>query len=197
MKKIFLTLAAFSFLLNACGGTPAADAPPELTGEDVQATALAMAWTMAAETMAAMPTATPVPPTETPTPIPPTATMTLVPTLAQPTITNTPDKDRCDQFLGSWAGATSRLRIVNTTKDTANISLYLSPNNAHNQCGYIYVPSLAKNMDHVMEVPYGTYYMYAWLVGANRSVNGGGYGIGNPDKHTLEIRDNTIKWITP
>jgi len=197
MKKIILILAALSFLLSACGGTPAADAPPELSAEDVQATAVAMAWTMAAETIAAMPTATPVPPTETPTPIPPTATMTLVPTLALPTITNTPDKDICDQFLGSWAGTTSTLRIVNTTKSTANISLYLAPNNAHNQCGYIYVPSLAKNMDAVLTVPYGTFYMYAWLVGDNKSVSGGGYGIGNSDKHTLEIRDNFIKWITP
>ncbi|NQU29040.1 MAG: hypothetical protein HQ525_00060 [Anaerolineae bacterium] len=197
MKKIALVLATLSFILSACGGTPAEDAPPVLTGEDVQATALAMAWTMAAETIAAMPTATPVPPTETPTPVPPTATMTLVPTLALPEITNTPDTDRCNQFLGSWAGTESTLRIVNTTKHTANISLYLSPNNAHNQCGYLYVPSLDKNMDAILSVPYGTYSMYAWLVGGNKSVSGGGYGIGNTDKHTLEIRDDSIKWITP
>lgn len=197
MKKIVLFLATLSFLLNACGGTPAEDAPPELTGEDVQATALAMAWTMAAETIAAMPTSTPVPPTETPTIVPPTATMTLVPTLALPTITNTPDKDICDQFLGSWAGPTSKLRIVNMTKSTANVSLYLGPNNAHNQCGYLYVPSLEKKQDAILSVPYGTYSMYVWLVGDNHSVSGGGYGIGNPDKHTLEIRNDTIKWITP
>ncbi|MBC8334551.1 MAG: hypothetical protein ISR59_02045 [Anaerolineales bacterium] len=197
MKKITLILATLSFLLSACGGTPAEDAPPVLTGEDVQATALAMAWTMAAETIAAMPTATPVPPTETPTPVPPTATMTLVPTLALPEITNTPDTDRCNQFLGSWAGTESTMRIVNTTKSTANISLYLSPNNAHNQCGYLFVPSLEKNQSVVMSVPYGTFSMYAWLVGQNKSVSGGGYGIGNPDKHTLEIRDDSIKWITP
>ena len=197
MKKITLILATLSFLLSACGGSPAADAPPVLSSEDVQGTAMSMAWTMAAETIAAMPTATPVPPTETPTPIPPTATMTLVPTLAQPVATITPDKDPCDQMLSGWAGQESKLRIVNTTKSTATISLYLSPNNAHNQCGYFYVPALDKNMDAILYVPYGTYSMYAWLVGQNKSVSGGGYGIGNPDKHTLEIRDDSIKWITP
>ena len=203
MKKILLTLAAFSFLLNACGGTPAADAPPELTGEDVQATALAMAWTMAAETMAAMPTSTPIPPTETPTIVPPTATMTLVPTLALPTITNTPDKDRCNQPLMSTEGQKTKLVIFNQTKYSVNISLYLAPNNAQNECGYIpvYGAPLAKNQDTSLEVPYSggyTYYVYAWVSGdSGFSLSGGPFTINNSDKWEIHIRDSFIKFVGP
>lgn len=82
MKKPLLILAVLVFLLSACGTTE--EASPSLTNEDVQATALSMAWTMAVETQTAMPTATytPLPPTSTPEPTateaPPT-TATAVP----------------------------------------------------------------------------------------------------------------------
>ena len=51
-------------MLSACGPEP----EPTMSAADVQGTAVAAAWTMVAETQAAIPTATPIPPTETPLP---------------------------------------------------------------------------------------------------------------------------------
>ena len=197
MKRIIIILAALSIFVSACG--PQAEATPEFTAEDIQATAVSIAWTMAAQTMEAMPTATLVPPTETPTTVP-TATMTLIPTVAVLLPTNTPDKDPCDQILTSMEGKKSTLRIVNETKNIAIVSLYLTPYNVHNQCGYIPVSNLAKNMDTFVSVPYVggyTYYVFVWLEGGNKSVEGGPYLIQNPDKHTLQIRDSGLKFVSP
>jgi hypothetical protein len=202
MRKIILAFAVLGLLLSAC--TPAEETPPPLTGEDIQATAISMAWTMAAQTMAAMPTATftPVPPTATFTPAF-TATPIFSPTplfTATPLATATTDKDRCDQVLSSWAGQESKFLIVNQTKNNVNVSLYLAPNNAHNQCGYIpvYANPIAKNQSTTLYVPYGTYYVYAWASGeTNFSVQGGGFGVGNPDKHEIQIRDGFVKFVTP
>jgi hypothetical protein len=205
MRKIILIFAALGLLLSAC--TPAEETPPPLTGEDIQATAISMAWTMAAQTMAAIPTATytPVPPTATFTPVF-TATPIFSPTplfTATPLATATTDKDRCDQVLSGIAAATTKLRIVNQTKNSVSVSLYLAPNNAENQCGYIpvYGTPLAKNADTSVQVPYPggyTYYVYAWASGdTNFSLSGGPYTINNPDKWEVYIRDNGLKFVGP
>ena len=87
MKKIIFLFMALSLLLNAC--TPAEETPPRLTDEDIQATAISMAWTMAAQTIEAMPT--PLSPTATYMPAP-TATQTIeaMPTPLSPTATYMP-----------------------------------------------------------------------------------------------------------
>ena len=68
MRKSFFIFLAFGFLLSAC--TVAGEIAPALPTVDSEATALSMAWTMAAATQTAMVTATytPLPPTSTPTP---------------------------------------------------------------------------------------------------------------------------------
>ncbi|MBK7449894.1 MAG: hypothetical protein IPJ47_10865 [Anaerolineales bacterium] len=65
IKKIIPTMALLAVLVVACGGQPA---EPTLAPEEVQGTAIAAAFTMVAETQAAVPTNTPLPPTETPAP---------------------------------------------------------------------------------------------------------------------------------
>jgi len=83
MKKIFIIMLVSIFLLSACGPEP----EPTMSAEEVQGTAVAAAWTMVAETQAAIPTATPIPPTETPPPTPiPTNTLAqlILPTSTQP-----------------------------------------------------------------------------------------------------------------
>src|SRR5215217_5959295 len=79
MKRFsLLTVAILAMIISACG-TPAA---PTMNGADIQNTAVAAAFTMVAQTQAAVPTATPLPPTEAPTQTPlPTDTPLPLPTL--------------------------------------------------------------------------------------------------------------------
>ncbi len=84
-SKVMLTLTALMVLLSsACG----AKAVPTVAPSQVQASIVAMANTMVAITQAAMPTKTPVPPTDTPTVTPqPAATIPPLPTVAaSPTV---------------------------------------------------------------------------------------------------------------
>lgn len=67
IKKIIPTLALLAVILSACGGQPA---EPTLSPEQVQGTAISAALTMVAMTQAAIPTNTPLPPTEAPSPTP-------------------------------------------------------------------------------------------------------------------------------
>src|SRR5512147_1211738 len=71
------------FLIALIAGACAPQAAPTMNAADVQSTAVAAAFTMIAQTQAAMPTATPLPPTEAPTNTPmPTNTPVDLPTLA-------------------------------------------------------------------------------------------------------------------
>ena len=79
-KRISIILLGGALLLTACGpqGTPT------LAPVDVNNTAMAAAVTMVAQTQAAIPTNTPIPPTETPSPTPlPTFTLVPPPPVAQ------------------------------------------------------------------------------------------------------------------
>src|SRR5215207_11529720 len=71
-------VAAIALIISAC----APEAVPTINAADVQSTAMAAAFTMVAQTQAAIPTETPLPPTETPTQTPlPTDTPVSLPTL--------------------------------------------------------------------------------------------------------------------
>jgi len=86
MKKVLYLVVLFGLLLTACG----AKAPPTPDAAQVQASAVSMAFTMSAQTMAAQPTATPIPPTLEPTfAPPPSPTFPVLPTFPaiQPTAT--------------------------------------------------------------------------------------------------------------
>ena len=63
MKRIWMLFAIAALVLSACGPEP----EPTMSPADVQGTAMSAAMTMVAETQAAIPTATPIPPTEAPT----------------------------------------------------------------------------------------------------------------------------------
>ncbi|HCR72581.1 MAG TPA: hypothetical protein DIW23_14150, partial [Anaerolineae bacterium] len=65
-RKILPVVTIIAIFLVACGQ----QAEPTLSPEEVSGTAVAAAWTIVAETQAAIPTNTPVPPTETPSPTP-------------------------------------------------------------------------------------------------------------------------------
>jgi hypothetical protein len=135
-------------VLGAC----APQATPTVNPLDVQHTAEAAAFTMVAETQAAIPTNTPVPPTATETSTPPptlTATVdpsivdtpTAIPTLIpqQPTTSSASGTtvDSCNKTLTEWQGTTVTFNIVNETRPQGTVVLSLYVVTPLGECGYL------------------------------------------------------------
>ena len=200
MKKLIIIMLASIFLLSACGPDP----EPTMSAEDVQGTAVAAAWTMVAETQAAIPTSTPIPPTETlpPTPIPTNTIPPLeLPTqtpFVQPTATTASGNDDCNRLLNiGLAGPTSPILIVNKTKAPVNVSLGLYYRNIFGECGYRSY-SIPKNGSIKIDFPRGDIYGYAWILEPiNTTVQGGPWRPNNTDKWTIEITEHLMKFYGP
>ncbi|NWF62885.1 MAG: hypothetical protein HXY38_01140 [Chloroflexi bacterium] len=197
IKKIIPTLTLLAVLLAACGGQPA---EPTLSPEEVQGTAISAAFTMVAQTQAAIPTATPLPPTETPSPTPlptftlvPTATpdFALLPTATQATTSNTGGICGGVINLGE-AGPQSNVRFENDSGGTVGLSLFMYTPNDFGQCGSF--PSnpyvLQKNGTLTVSLPKGNYYAYAWITYNNGDTSGAeGYFINKvADNHLFPVR---------
>jgi len=159
-KRLIPILGVLAVLLSACGpqGTPT------MAPADVQNTAVAAAWTMVAMTNQAIPTITPLPPTETPSPTPlPTFTPIALPTImgSLPTPTTQPvssDPDSCIKPLDTGeAGPTVRVRLENEAGGAMNVSLNLWTPNAFGQCGAIST-TLGKNESSVLDLPKGSWW---------------------------------------
>jgi len=201
-----LTVAVIAMLISACG----APAAPTMQAVDVQNTAVAAAFTMVAQTQAAIPTSTPLPPTEPPTQTPlPTNTAPPLPTsatiVASPTAvsvssnSNNSDTDPCaTRVLSAPEGKETTIRIVNTTKLGVTVSLYLNETTSKGACGYRSF-ILAKNNDIVFkDLVQGCYSLWAWSDNAKGKFTSSGYGcINNPDKWTFEVRESNIKFVGP
>jgi hypothetical protein len=169
LKKILPILLALTILLTACGS----QGTPTMAPADVQNTAVAAAWTVVAMTQAAIPTATPLPPTETPMPtLLPTFTAepliipTLEPLLPPPANTVPPDPSNCNKPLNvAEAGPTNPMRIENNSGGPINLSLNLATN-AFGQCGALSY-SVPKNGKQVINIPKGSWWAYAWITYPN------------------------------
>ena len=201
MKKVLLILATLSLFLGACGAiAPAEEPTPALTGEDIQATAVSMAWTMAAQTMEAIPTATftPIPPTATFTPAvtnTPVATMTPLFT-ATPLPSATSEGDPCNVILSGWEGRESRLLIQNEIPHPVTVSLFMYASD-RGYCGYLSA-YLDKKGSTALTIPIGYYSVSVWAQdGSSYSKYLDLGGILNPDKHTLYIKDGMLKFVGP
>jgi hypothetical protein len=195
LKKFIPVLALVSILLAACGQ----QAEPTLSPEEVSGTAVAAAWTIVAETQAAIPTNTPVPPTETPSPTPqPTFTLPPPPTIevASPTATSKP-QGSCEGPLNvGEAGPQSNIRLENETGGSVLISLWLGPGlNAFGQCGFL-TYTLSKNQKLVVSIPKGQYYAYAIIdYGGGKSGNASGTvnnRVGDNHLFAVKIKKETI-----
>ena len=181
-KKLIFALTLFAVLLAACGGQPA---EPTLSAEEVQGTAVSSAFTMVAQTQAAIPTNTPLPPTETPSPTPlptftavvlpsPTTDFALLPTATQAAANNS-NSAPCSGILNlSEAGPQSNVRFENdTNKGTVSLSIYMYCPNDFGQCGsmsgnpYVLLP----NATLTVSLPKGLYYAYAWITFKNGDVS--------------------------
>jgi hypothetical protein len=208
MKRlsIFTVIAIIALILSACGAEPP---PPTMNAVDVQNTAVAAAMTMIADTQAAIPTDTPLPPTEAPTqtlvptdtPVPPpTLNVTLTSTLAPTSTSGAGGVDPCaNRVLAPKKGRATTIRVVNTTNVTVRVSLYLNETAAHGECGYRGF-DLAKNNDIVYDdLVQGCYNLWAWSLDGKKpfQVASGTSCINNPDKWTFEVRENTIKFAGP
>jgi hypothetical protein len=137
-KRVLILIAITALILGACGPEP----EPTMSPEQVQGTAMAVAQTMVAETQAAFPTATPIPPTETASPtLPPSQTPTfLSPLILDAIPTNTvasTSGDPCNQPLTQWDGESARLILRNNTKPKGLVTLSLYFTADAGQCGYI------------------------------------------------------------
>jgi hypothetical protein len=195
LKKIFPIVVLLAVVLTACGpqGTPTA------SPEEVQGTAEAAAWTMVAMTQQAIPTNTPVPPTETPSPTPlPTFTALPQPTLELiiPTATvQSQTQGNCEGPLNvAEAGPQSNIRIENETGGSVTLSLWLS-GNAFGQCGFLSY-SLAKNQKLIVSIPKGEYYAFALIdLGNNKSGSASGSvnnRVGDNHLFVVKVRENGI-----
>jgi len=206
MKRFTISSLVFAMtmIISACG----AQAVPTMDPADVQFTAVAAAFTIVAETQAAVPTSTPLPPTETASPLPPPSnTPIALPTSSnlQPTFTPAPASntggDPCATRVLSWSplGRATTIRIVNTTKAAVTVSLYLNETQDHNECGYR-AYSLAKNNDVVItDLVQGCYNLWAWSTDPQTSfrVASATSCINNPDKWTFEISESNLKFVGP
>ena len=140
--SIFTWILALSLILSACG-TPEGPAEPTLNPADLQGTIAAGAFTMVAQTQAALPTATPPPPTPTSTNTPlPTPTFLPSPA-AEGTLPPAPNNnsgagDPCiDQVLpATLQGEPVRMRIDNSTRVTVSVTVYLQESRPGAVCGY-------------------------------------------------------------
>jgi hypothetical protein len=203
MKRLsILTILVLAMLISACGAEPP---PPTINAADVQNTAIAAAMTMVAQTQAAIPTATLPPPTETPTETPlPTDTPLPLPTLnvtftstTAPVSNSGGGGDPCQtRVLSPERGRETIIRVVNTTKVTVTVSMYLNETAAHGECGYRSF-QLTKNNDIVYtDLVQGCYDLWAFSSTSDVNARGGGC-INNPDKWTFEIREDMIKFTGP
>ena len=196
IKKLIPTLALLAVILTACGGQPA---EPTLSAEQVQGTAISAAFTMVAQTQAAVPTNTPLPPTETPSPTPlptftplpsPTPDFALLPTATQAASSG---GGTCDSILNlGEAGPQSNVRFENDSGGTVGLSIYMYAPNLFGQCGSLTSNpyTIAKNATLTVSLPKGSYYAYAWITYSDGDTSGAeGYFINKVgDNHLFPVR---------
>ena len=203
MKRNALIIGVvLSLFVSACG----AQATPTVNPVDIQHTAEAAAFTMVAQTQAAIPTATPLPPTEAPTLTSlPTLTPITSPTLDGQTstpigLTVTPQAniptltpqasgsgtDPCNQALTAWQGPSANLNIVNETRPRGTIILSLYLLTELGQCGYLYVTGES------ITGPVGQYSAGAFVEGPKNLKVFGGFRITEGSWDIVVRNDNIV-----
>ncbi len=171
MKKIISALSLIAVLtLSACGssGTPI----PQLNVLDVQNTAIAQAWTDVAMTQAALPTATPIPPTFTAeptfTPFP-----TLPPTIAFPptaaaVFVPTKGVDCNVPIPLPVKGEVAKVKFVNKSNGTASLSFGMLTINDKNECG-IFSFTIPPKQTAEVDVLVNCYWGFAYVIEGNNT----------------------------
>ena len=197
-----MIVAIIVLLLTACGP----EAEPTMSPADVQGTAMAAALTMVAETQAAVPTATSIPPTEIPsaTPFPtntipaptqpsllgvPTATQMVAAPPTNTPVTSAGSSDPCNQPLQSWEGESATMYLVNKTKPKGLVTLSLYFTTTMGECGYI---GRQFDTSTTITVPMGTFSAGAFVDGKTDFKVFGGGEINRGANYTLWIENDRI-----
>ena len=207
MKRLQIAslIMAAAMVINACG--PKAAEAPTINAEEIQSTAVAAALTIVAETQAAIPTNTPLPPTDVPTstllptdtPIPsPTIDPNLPTATSIPTQTAVGGGDPCNAPLpGSISGKDTTIRLVNNTKGDLIVSLYLNIT-PFGECGYRGYNIGPQDSTLVTDLPQGCYNVSVFVNGPKNNTKAFGYGcINNPDKWTFFIDAEKVVLTPP
>jgi hypothetical protein len=209
MKRftLFLLITTMAMVIGACGNSTPTE--PPLGAEEIQATAVSAAFTIVAETQAAIPTNTPVPPTDTPLPTPlPTDTPVPSPTLDPSVVaatnttvaqaTNSTGGDPCNQPLpGSVSGPETKIKLANLTKGDLVASLYLNKT-AFGECGYRGYNVAPKDSIIITDLPVGCYNISVYVNDPKNPSKAFGYGcINNPDLWTFQIYGDKVVLVSP
>jgi len=180
MKRKLIPFILAAVVLSACGPDAAAATVPAANS---QATAEALARTMAAQTLAAMPTATSIPPTETATPLPPTETPTSLPSeTATPEATATGSATSLPTAINRY-DRPAPLLLVNNSDFTVDLWI-TGPAVFHESFKY----------DNTIYVPLGTYTFVAYV---GKKTFSGTLFINNPDKWTLVFFNDKYNFNSP
>ena len=203
-RNISILGVVFILLASACAPQVAPTANPV----DIQNTAAAAALTMVAETQAAIPTATVVPPTNPPSPTPPATntplplptsgtpgsipTPTGLPTFtqqaaqAQPTVSSGSGQANCNQPLTSWQGPTANFSIANETSPEGTIVLSMYVETEMGQCGYLIITGDS------FSGPVGQYSAGAFITGKQNFKAFGGFRI-TEGNWAVVVKNSTIE----
>jgi hypothetical protein len=198
-KRVIMLGLALSLLLSACGAgaTPA----PTIDPNSIVNTAQAAAFTMIAQTQAAIPTATfTETPTATPlatdTPIPsPTLAITLPPPTSTAASSSSGGDDPCFHPLDmAVVGTHAYIRVKNKTSSAITGILYLYTRNAFNECGYMSV-NIPPHDSNTYQPLTGSFilkvYTKSGYVGSNVAI------ISDDHLFDFEVYDDYIKLIYP
>jgi len=210
MKKFLFRMKHFSIptqtltqalvitlIISACG----AKETPTVNPVDLQSTMLAAASTLVAETEAAIPTATPLPPTATLTNTPvPTNTFLPLPTLGATftpsPVGNSTGNDPCinNVLPASLTGNTIKIRVDNPTKGTINLTVYLQSGNPQGICGYRGYSLSAGGSLVINDLIEGCYSLWAWNPDPKDyfMVTNGTSCLNNSSNWTFDISKNGI-----
>jgi hypothetical protein len=200
MKRFsILTLVLMLALLTSgCG----AEATPTAAPIDFQGTVAAAAFTVIAETQAAIPTATPIPPTATFTDTPlPTPT---VPPLTPSGVTFTPvpnsnagGNDPCinKTLPETLQGDPVRIRLDNSTRAKLSLTVYLNQTGPQGVCGYRSYTLDPGQFIVINDLVEGCYTLWAWNPDPDDYfiVTNGTNCIDSSDSSVFNISTNSIR----
>ena len=165
LTLVLVQALVITLITSACG----AQAAPTVNAIDIQGTVAAAAFTMVAETQAAIPTATPPPPTATFTDTPaPTNTPLSLPS-SEATFTPVPNGnsgsgDPCinQPLPATLQGETVRIRIDNSTEAALSLTVYLNQTGPQSECGYRSYTLAPGQFVLINDLVEGCYTLWAW-----------------------------------
>jgi len=167
--SILIQVLMITLILSTCGAR-VPEAAPTVSAADFQGTVAAAAFTIVAETEAAIPTATPPPPTATFTDTPaPTNTFLPLPPSAGTLTAAVPNAnpgsgDACIYKVlpESLQGDPVRMRIDNSTKVAVSVSVNLNQTEPNGQCGYRSYSLDPGQFIVINDLVEGCYTLWAW-----------------------------------